>query len=173
MVDFRFSASARRKSSCLSDEARKVRRCAPSPACPVCSRVRPPPYHLSGLSGLPVRRSCAAVYCYCCCPFGLRLLDLTAISRLKWGGPAHGSDGRQTADSAEKPEKGRWGDVAWSTPYLDMEYGEKEYQLGSSRELDWLGHFAKKSTRLESIGILGAFGNCSGHSVDRFLNDLA
>ncbi|EJK64938.1 hypothetical protein THAOC_14271 [Thalassiosira oceanica] len=30
-----------------------------------------------------------------------------------------------------------------------------EYGLGSSRELDWLGHFAKKSTRLESFGISG------------------
>ncbi|EJK44108.1 hypothetical protein THAOC_37382, partial [Thalassiosira oceanica] len=51
-------------------------------------------------------------------------------------------------------------------------YGENDYELGSSRELDWLGHFAKKSTRLESIGIFGAFGNCSGHSVERFLGDL-
>ncbi|EJK67528.1 hypothetical protein THAOC_11421, partial [Thalassiosira oceanica] len=58
---------------------------------------------------------------------------------------------------------------------LDMEYKEKDYELGSSRELDWLGHFAKKSTRLESIGIfgIGTFRNCSGHSVDRFLHDLS
>ncbi|EJK51644.1 hypothetical protein THAOC_29165, partial [Thalassiosira oceanica] len=57
------------------------------------------------------------------------------------------------------------------TQGLDMEYGE--YGLGSSRELDWLGHFAKKSTRLESFGIMGdTFVNCSGHSVDRFLDDL-
>ncbi|EJK59796.1 hypothetical protein THAOC_19940, partial [Thalassiosira oceanica] len=50
-----------------------------------------------------------------------------------------------------------------------------EYELDSSRELDWLGHFAKKSTRLECVGILGddTFGNCSGHSVDRFLDDLS
>ncbi|EJK48738.1 hypothetical protein THAOC_32437, partial [Thalassiosira oceanica] len=49
---------------------------------------------------------------------------------------------------------------------------DEVYELGSSRELDWLGHFAKKSTRLESIGILGAFSNCSGHSVERFFHDL-
>ncbi|EJK61744.1 hypothetical protein THAOC_17714, partial [Thalassiosira oceanica] len=50
----------------------------------------------------------------------------------------------------------------------------QDYGLGSSRELEWLGHFAKKSTRLESIGVSGsgAFGNCSGHSVDRFLDDI-
>ncbi|EJK53171.1 hypothetical protein THAOC_27447, partial [Thalassiosira oceanica] len=50
----------------------------------------------------------------------------------------------------------------------------EDYELSNSRELDWLGHFAKKSTRLESVGIFGddIFGNCSGHSVDRFLNDL-
>ncbi|EJK52647.1 hypothetical protein THAOC_28058, partial [Thalassiosira oceanica] len=57
----------------------------------------------------------------------------------------------------------------------DLATGDcEEYELGSSRELDWLGHFAKKSTRLESVGIsgVGTFGNCSGHSVDRFLDDL-
>ncbi|EJK77914.1 hypothetical protein THAOC_00223 [Thalassiosira oceanica] len=50
----------------------------------------------------------------------------------------------------------------------------EDYELGSSRELDWLGHFVKKSTRLETVGISGVetFGNCSGHSVDRFLDDL-
>ncbi|EJK47373.1 hypothetical protein THAOC_33908 [Thalassiosira oceanica] len=50
-----------------------------------------------------------------------------------------------------------------------------EYELGSSRELEWLGHFAKKSTHLESVGIYGdhAFVNCSGQSVDRFLDDLS
>ncbi|EJK77912.1 hypothetical protein THAOC_00221 [Thalassiosira oceanica] len=49
-----------------------------------------------------------------------------------------------------------------------------DYELGSSRELEWLGHFAKKSTCLEGVGILGddTFGNCSRHSVDRFLDDL-
>ncbi|EJK59240.1 hypothetical protein THAOC_20566 [Thalassiosira oceanica] len=47
----------------------------------------------------------------------------------------------------------------------------EDYELSNSRELDWLGHF---STRLETVGIFGsgAFGNCSGHSVDRFLNNL-
>ncbi|EJK66341.1 hypothetical protein THAOC_12749 [Thalassiosira oceanica] len=51
---------------------------------------------------------------------------------------------------------------------------EEDYGLGSSRELDWLGHFAKKSTSLESISVIGsgAFGNCSRRSVDRFLGDL-
>ncbi|EJK48639.1 hypothetical protein THAOC_32544, partial [Thalassiosira oceanica] len=51
---------------------------------------------------------------------------------------------------------------------------EDYYGLGSSRELDWLGHFVKKSTGLEGIGISGddTFGNCSGHSVDRFLDNL-
>ncbi|EJK66635.1 hypothetical protein THAOC_12429, partial [Thalassiosira oceanica] len=56
----------------------------------------------------------------------------------------------------------------------DLSKGEEDYGLGSSRELDWLGHFTKKSTRLESVGIFGddTFVNCSGHSVDRFLDDL-
>ncbi|EJK47108.1 hypothetical protein THAOC_34196 [Thalassiosira oceanica] len=50
----------------------------------------------------------------------------------------------------------------------------EEFELGSSKELYWLGHFTKKSTYLDSIGIFGsdAFGNCSGHSVNRFLDDL-
>ncbi|EJK54191.1 hypothetical protein THAOC_26243, partial [Thalassiosira oceanica] len=57
-------------------------------------------------------------------------------------------------------------------PDLSEDY--EDYELGSSRELDWLGHFVKKSTRLECVGVWGsgAFGNCSGHSVDRFLDDL-
>ncbi|EJK76484.1 hypothetical protein THAOC_01751 [Thalassiosira oceanica] len=56
----------------------------------------------------------------------------------------------------------------------DLSEYDVDYGLGSSRELDWLGHFAKKSTRLESVGISGddTFGNCSGHSVDRFLDEL-
>ncbi|EJK64254.1 hypothetical protein THAOC_15029, partial [Thalassiosira oceanica] len=55
----------------------------------------------------------------------------------------------------------------------DLSEDDEDYGLGSSRELDWLGHFAKKSTRLESFGIMGdTFVNCSGHSVDRFLDDL-
>ncbi|EJK54167.1 hypothetical protein THAOC_26266 [Thalassiosira oceanica] len=45
---------------------------------------------------------------------------------------------------------------------------------GSPGELEWLGHFAMKSTRLESFGILGGdvFHNCSEQSIDRFLFDL-
>ncbi|EJK45444.1 hypothetical protein THAOC_35943 [Thalassiosira oceanica] len=61
-------------------------------------------------------------------------------------------------------------------PGMAIRWGDyEEFELDSSRELDWLGHFAKKSTRLESIGISGdgAFGNCSGHSVDRFFHDLS
>ncbi|EJK51126.1 hypothetical protein THAOC_29738 [Thalassiosira oceanica] len=56
----------------------------------------------------------------------------------------------------------------------DLSEDNEDYGLGSSRELDWLGHFAKKSTSLESISVIGsgAFGNCSRHSVDRFLDDL-
>ncbi|EJK51647.1 hypothetical protein THAOC_29163 [Thalassiosira oceanica] len=56
----------------------------------------------------------------------------------------------------------------------DLSEDIEDYGLGSSRELDWLGHFAKKGTRLESVGIYGddTFVNCSGHSVDRFLDDL-
>ncbi|EJK65652.1 hypothetical protein THAOC_13466 [Thalassiosira oceanica] len=57
-------------------------------------------------------------------------------------------------------------------PGLASEY--EDYELSNSRELDWLGHFVKKSTGLESVSIFGddTFGNCSGHSVDRFLHDL-
>ncbi|EJK44374.1 hypothetical protein THAOC_37091, partial [Thalassiosira oceanica] len=49
-----------------------------------------------------------------------------------------------------------------------------DYELRSSTELGWLGHFMKKSTRLESFGILGGdvFHNCSEQSIDRFLFDL-
>ncbi|EJK47020.1 hypothetical protein THAOC_34287, partial [Thalassiosira oceanica] len=56
----------------------------------------------------------------------------------------------------------------------DLSEDDEDYGLGSSRELDWLGHFVKKSTRLESVGIMGsgAFDNCSGHSVERFFHDL-
>ncbi|EJK69901.1 hypothetical protein THAOC_08801 [Thalassiosira oceanica] len=63
-------------------------------------------------------------------------------------------------------------------PGLATECGERyqlhSYELGSSRELYWLGHFAKKSTSPDSVGIfgVGTFGNCSGHSVDRFFDDL-
>ncbi|EJK78112.1 hypothetical protein THAOC_00004 [Thalassiosira oceanica] len=57
-------------------------------------------------------------------------------------------------------------------PGLATEY--EDYELSNSRELDWLGHFVKKSTRLESVSIFGddTFCNCSGHSVDRFFDDL-
>ncbi|EJK43947.1 hypothetical protein THAOC_37559 [Thalassiosira oceanica] len=49
-----------------------------------------------------------------------------------------------------------------------------EYELFSSTELGWLGHFMKKSTRLERFGICGLliFDNCSEQSVDRFLDEL-
>ncbi|EJK48503.1 hypothetical protein THAOC_32691 [Thalassiosira oceanica] len=50
-----------------------------------------------------------------------------------------------------------------------------DYVLGGNTELGWLGHFVKKSTRLDAFGISGgdALDNCSGHSVDRFLDDLS
>ncbi|EJK51123.1 hypothetical protein THAOC_29735, partial [Thalassiosira oceanica] len=61
-------------------------------------------------------------------------------------------------------------------PGMAIRMGDyEEFELGSSRELEWLGHFAKKSTHLEIIGISGdgAFGNCSGHSVEGFFHDLS
>ena len=50
----------------------------------------------------------------------------------------------------------------------------EDYVLGGSTELGWLGHFMKKSTRLERFGIRGlnVFGSCSGQSVDRFFEDV-
>ena len=44
----------------------------------------------------------------------------------------------------------------------------------SSKELGWLGHFVKKSTRLERFCIhgLNIFDGCSEQSVDRFFEDL-
>ncbi|EJK74423.1 hypothetical protein THAOC_03896 [Thalassiosira oceanica] len=55
-------------------------------------------------------------------------------------------------------------------------YDHGEYHPESSEELGWLGHFVKKSTRLEWFGIYGGdidiFHNCSEQSVDRFLDDL-
>ncbi|EJK51124.1 hypothetical protein THAOC_29736 [Thalassiosira oceanica] len=56
----------------------------------------------------------------------------------------------------------------------DLSVDNEDYGLGSSRELEWLGHFAKKGSRLGSVGIFGddTFVNCSGQSVDRFLDDL-
>ena len=49
-----------------------------------------------------------------------------------------------------------------------------DYDPGSSEELGWLGHFAKKSTRLESFGIYGDefFDSCGKQSVERFFEDL-
>ncbi|EJK52483.1 hypothetical protein THAOC_28230 [Thalassiosira oceanica] len=49
------------------------------------------------------------------------------------------------------------------------------YILGSSTELGWLGHFMKKSTRLNRFGIVAGdiFDICSMQSVDRFLEDLS
>ncbi|EJK52703.1 hypothetical protein THAOC_27995, partial [Thalassiosira oceanica] len=41
-------------------------------------------------------------------------------------------------------------------PGMAIRWGDyEEFELGSSRELDWLRHFAKKSTRLEMVGISG------------------
>ena len=54
-------------------------------------------------------------------------------------------------------------------------YGlEGEYILSQSKDLGWLGHFAKKSSRLEEFCIRGsdAFGNCSEQSVNKFLEDI-
>ena len=49
-----------------------------------------------------------------------------------------------------------------------------DYVLRGSTELGWLGHFVKKSTRLESFGIHGhnIFDRCSEQSVERFFGDL-
>ena len=58
-------------------------------------------------------------------------------------------------------------------PDLAEDHGD--YVLGSrSTELGWLGHFVKKSTRLESFGIHGdgIFDDCSEQSVERFFGDL-
>ncbi|EJK44366.1 hypothetical protein THAOC_37097, partial [Thalassiosira oceanica] len=51
---------------------------------------------------------------------------------------------------------------------------EGDYFPGSSEELGWLGHFAKKSTRLQNLILVGSdiFKNCSKYSVDRFFEDL-
>ena len=44
---------------------------------------------------------------------------------------------------------------------------------GRSAELGWLGHFAKKSARLEEFHISGhAFENCSKQSVNEFMEDI-
>ena len=46
----------------------------------------------------------------------------------------------------------------------------------SSEELGWLGHFAKKSTRLKWLSMSGSksdiFDNCSEQSVNKFFEDL-
>ncbi|EJK70537.1 hypothetical protein THAOC_08092, partial [Thalassiosira oceanica] len=53
----------------------------------------------------------------------------------------------------------------------------RDYEVRSSRELGWLGHFMKKSTRLESFGMYGygadTLNNCSEESVNRFFGDLS
>ena len=56
----------------------------------------------------------------------------------------------------------------------DLANDHEDYVLGGSKELSWLGHFAKKSTCLERFGILGGaiFDSCSEKSVDRFFEDL-
>ena len=49
-----------------------------------------------------------------------------------------------------------------------------DYVPGGSAELGWLGHFVKKSTRLESFAMYGyyIFDGCSEQSVERFFGDL-
>ena len=49
-----------------------------------------------------------------------------------------------------------------------------DYYPGSSEELGWLGHFAKKSTHLITFGLCGddIFKNCSQQSVERFFQDI-
>ena len=49
-----------------------------------------------------------------------------------------------------------------------------DYHPGSSEELGWLGHFAKKSTHLHQFSLGGSdvFINCTEQSVDGFLEDL-
>jgi len=48
-----------------------------------------------------------------------------------------------------------------------------EYYPGSSEELGWLGHFAKKSTNLEEFCLDGGnFSNCSKESVGSFFEDI-
>ncbi|EJK54169.1 hypothetical protein THAOC_26268 [Thalassiosira oceanica] len=57
---------------------------------------------------------------------------------------------------------------------LAAEHGD--YVLdGSTEELGWLGHFMKKSTRLNEFRISGgdALVSCSGQSVDKFIGDLS
>ena len=55
---------------------------------------------------------------------------------------------------------------------VDEAYGD--YFPGSSEELGWLGHFAKKSAHLEEFLVYGSniFKKCSEESVDRFFEDL-
>ena len=56
----------------------------------------------------------------------------------------------------------------------DEEALSGEYHPGSSEELGWLGHFAKKSSHLDTIQFLGGdiFKNCSKESVGRFFEDI-
>ena len=53
-------------------------------------------------------------------------------------------------------------------------YDVGDYQPNSSEELGWLGHFTKKSARLEQFGMCGSniFKKCSKQSIDRFFEDL-
>ena len=54
--------------------------------------------------------------------------------------------------------------------------GYGDYHPDSSDELGWLGHFAKKSTHLDTISFCGSddeiFDRCSRQSVDRFYEDI-
>ncbi|EJK67454.1 hypothetical protein THAOC_11507, partial [Thalassiosira oceanica] len=60
----------------------------------------------------------------------------------------------------------------WGTGEDAQEHGD--YHPGSSEELSWLGHFAKRSTHLKTIHFLwaGIFEKCSEQSIDRFFEDL-
>ncbi|EJK48926.1 hypothetical protein THAOC_32239, partial [Thalassiosira oceanica] len=75
-------------------------------------------------------------------------------------------------DTLRSLKKDELSDLWLCDPGMAEEHGD--YVIGGSTELGWLGHFVKKSTRLESFGISGgdALHNCSEHSVDRFLDDL-
>ena len=49
-----------------------------------------------------------------------------------------------------------------------------DYVLGGSKDLGWLSHFVKQSTRLESFDMYGygIFDDCSEQSVERFFEEL-
>ena len=57
---------------------------------------------------------------------------------------------------------------------FDQDSWPGDYCPGSSEELGWLGHFAKKSTHLNEFTFSGGdiFRNCSKQSVGRFFEDI-